>query len=1025
MTPSHSDPSGNSLHSAIRVVLRLGRGRGPWLWLITLVGTAWAQSVEPGTSATSPVVRPAAADSQAAPVAPAACVYLTTRPTNTGEGVDAGILLRELFRQALLIAARDELGLQTRDMTLRESPAFGADAANSAPVAYRPLDLDVVVKIGQAVRLELRRGPGPDGPVAWAHAYPLTAKDEVDYTEVVRLAERLARQDFVEALQAAGVRGTRPPRNADAVLSATVAQQLDDLSPLTQFVALRAAHAGLRHDGESSALCGVLVRGYANLSLSTAMLWNTGYKAYGARALLYAERMVAADPQSPAALWHRAYARALVGLHAAALEDLAQAEDLARASAIQAPRWVMLISLYCRYDAHTLAGEGVLGQSTSHLADLLAGVAGAQCLGQRAYARLARDIVTRNAECYRVLDDFLERSGVSDANWVTQRGPLTLTTRLPWRMRRMPELPESVQATLPPPARAPSLLAKLLGIKQRGPKMVAESYLENLPGIWDALRAAGAPDQDEGEPSWAALGSQLEDLTFLHVQRRAHFIAHTWGLPADSFIESAEPLIASHPYALAVLGSKTRYKDGGAALAELWRDLLVTDADFPLRPMLRPMRQLPKGEVRDRGQAAWDRMFWHTDAIAADLEHTCTGSKQRAPAAARRLLTISPHAPGAIVALITYDWKDAADQASGWEREYQRCAPLLEALARQYLQLKRVDDARRMLRVRCDLSMDYWAWTTLAYLYREDGDVGRWKEMLETYLGQYEEENLEHAHIRDELARYYMSQGDYAAALPYAEVAAESGAAWAMNGAAFANEGLRRWKAAEQWYRSVSERYPDNTLEWLLFCVRTGQGQRRAAEELATKWARHLADDAPEIPLGEAAVLHMLRNQDVDARRLLERNFERTGSPLYGHFLATLKAGTGQSGQSEQWFAQIIERTAKSKLKGDAVRPELVELAKIFQRGEAAGALRPVDLQDITALLDSAAPKRRSGVLYFTARFLERHGDAEQARVWLKRTAEDPVQINWTVCLARELCRTRGVALEPVPPRVEPVSHQP
>src|SRR5690349_438142 len=35
---------------------------------------------------------------------------------------DYGVLRRELYRQALLIAAREELGLQTRDAVLRELP---------------------------------------------------------------------------------------------------------------------------------------------------------------------------------------------------------------------------------------------------------------------------------------------------------------------------------------------------------------------------------------------------------------------------------------------------------------------------------------------------------------------------------------------------------------------------------------------------------------------------------------------------------------------------------------------------------------------------------------------------------------------------------------------------------------------------------------------------------------------------------------------------------------------------------------
>ncbi|HEX4124468.1 MAG TPA: hypothetical protein VHY37_07055, partial [Tepidisphaeraceae bacterium] len=54
---------------------------------------------------------------QAAPAAPRV-VYLLT-DENPGPGLPAP-LERELYRQAFLIAARDGLGLQTRDQSLRE-----------------------------------------------------------------------------------------------------------------------------------------------------------------------------------------------------------------------------------------------------------------------------------------------------------------------------------------------------------------------------------------------------------------------------------------------------------------------------------------------------------------------------------------------------------------------------------------------------------------------------------------------------------------------------------------------------------------------------------------------------------------------------------------------------------------------------------------------------------------------------------------------------------------------------------------
>ena len=61
------------------------------------------------------------------------------------KGTIQGILERELVRQALLIAARDELGLPTRDQILEESsPAPAKDNASASPVEvailFRPAE---------------------------------------------------------------------------------------------------------------------------------------------------------------------------------------------------------------------------------------------------------------------------------------------------------------------------------------------------------------------------------------------------------------------------------------------------------------------------------------------------------------------------------------------------------------------------------------------------------------------------------------------------------------------------------------------------------------------------------------------------------------------------------------------------------------------------------------------------------------------------------------------------------------------
>ena len=90
---------------------------------------------------------------------PITCLCLTTHAADFDKHADGGLLLREIFRQALLIAARDELGLQTRDASIGELGHAPVDAERRLADGCRVLDLRVLVQPSQAVRLELQDSP--------------------------------------------------------------------------------------------------------------------------------------------------------------------------------------------------------------------------------------------------------------------------------------------------------------------------------------------------------------------------------------------------------------------------------------------------------------------------------------------------------------------------------------------------------------------------------------------------------------------------------------------------------------------------------------------------------------------------------------------------------------------------------------------------------------------------------------------------------------------------------------------------
>src|SRR5262249_23514598 len=141
--------------------------------------------------------------------------------------------------------------------------------------------------------------------------------------------------------------GERPSNDADL--------RPAEFNFISQFAALRRLHAALRNDRESSELTAALARQYADLGAETAFLWSPAHKGFEARALLYAERLVQRKSAGPLALWNRAYVRALVGRHQAALDDLARAAEAAGAGTPgKKPDWVPLIRAHCEFDRSAL-----------------------------------------------------------------------------------------------------------------------------------------------------------------------------------------------------------------------------------------------------------------------------------------------------------------------------------------------------------------------------------------------------------------------------------------------------------------------------------------------------------------------------------------------------------------------------------------------------------------------------------------------------------------------------------------------
>src|SRR5262245_49667415 len=156
------------------------------------------------------ILAAAPARSRAQNEAPAAgdTLLLTARePETKAPDSDGGLLIREILRQAVLQAAREELGLATRDAALREF----------TPAADRPAGLLEVrtAVVGQKVTIVLERGSA----VVWQKELVQPLK-ELNLLALAAEMEWRAREELPHVLRRAGFKAATKPAGKPAAVPA-------------------------------------------------------------------------------------------------------------------------------------------------------------------------------------------------------------------------------------------------------------------------------------------------------------------------------------------------------------------------------------------------------------------------------------------------------------------------------------------------------------------------------------------------------------------------------------------------------------------------------------------------------------------------------------------------------------------------------------------------------------------------------------------------------------------------------------
>lgn len=980
-------------------------------------------------------------------VSPPKCVMLTTQMLPEWDVFAVnGMLVRELMRQSLLIAARDELGLSTRDRTLRETFAVAQSQSTFRPA----LELQGTADVSRAFRLTLFRNradaskresavKSPASPaavgrggdcevvfderVAFESSATPPSKDATEFIRPTRSAtnfpelstevERLSRTTYVQALKKAGYSGQRNAWKPDAVLTSDLAADVDEFDLIQLWSAIRRLHGLLRSSGESPVRLAALSRAYANLGSVTEVFWSPAHKAFKARALLYAERLLSKSNSHPEALRVRAYARMLTGLHAAALSDLSAADnqekrDRPKSLGIATP-WSAAVRAAAEFNRGTLLklaefpkepSANPADLSLANQAEYFLVVNTAENDVPLLRQAVAMPRLERRPDCLRTIELLASLENVGSNRRAVEQFIAELPSGLYDRIAALENLPSVVRDVL----------------KTRPKDDLPElAELEFRADLIAALKAAGRADEDADEFSWAILGQLLEEMTFQHAQRRLQLEFRILGVPTDESLAALRPVVRHHPWAWFLQS----YSQQRQTLADAWRigreRFDMTELDLPVGfELLRVPKEFQDKSFMNSTSLPLTRHMddTHHDVIVQGRQY------QRLSEQIGLLQRISPHSPVLAADLIRADWlqqaPDKRARALADAEQHKHEPMVLTAAAEWLLTHGHEADAINVMRRQQEVFPDFDTTFRMAALFKKQGNTEQWLKTLEESLG-LPSPGLQPYRVREMLARHYMALKDFDKALPYAETAAECYSQWGLLVAADCHEAMQHWDEAAELHAACAERYPNSRPLWFWFCARTGHADFEAARTAMREFVLgKLADKVSDDEANRIAFFAMVAADRQEAFRWLRSLSDKLRLRSLELYAALLADELHLDQERDQLFKTTYQNIAPEKQPLLAKDP-MHKIIRLLEDDLKRGGKAQFTLEQIDALYD---PKSDEGWLthahFWVARYVERHGTPAQAERHYRQVATSPKQSYELVTLARRWLRERKIEIGPI-----------
>ena len=912
----------------------------------------------------------------------------------------ASSIVLEAYRQAVLIAARDELGVQTRDHWLDE-------ALEERDRAVR-LDLGWTVPMnGSTVVCEFQTDRGNDGTsvrsVSGKIDTPHTVGNAIDFFD------EASRSLFVTALTECGLGGQGNRWLDEAPVPREIERLLTIPEFPAQYSAVRKLHQLIRNDGESPQRLSALVWGYLHLGYLTESLLHPMNEVFKMRAVLYAKRL-----ENHAVAMGHGRGIAEVALSLAGLHEIAM--DCGR-SVGDSPPWLALGKPYYMYDFDEFTRLRQSPELTPW-AELFEFNA-LMYTGREAEARRRQsELLTAYPGCQRF--------------W-------TLHTYGPM----LNPVPNSEKPTrrfgnclYPELASIADLPGALRPIVAQGEAMAKEADAETgVPDEEFPLRrnamdslsdpgGCGSLGSDPNELSWQVLGGWIREVSFSQVLLRAYYL-HIGGWAGngsaikDAWITRTDPLTKGHPWRkfLDVYSEKERGRVAERSFPETRAELEAIVYRFTRndRPVwygcedttADRVASIAGGIVRDYLSEEDIRHVYHQSMpFVYFSDHPGRESNGRG-------MRCSPWNPWFVLFRIDAEYarEEVRTQFDIWWKHFENDPDVRRAIALAHARNKEYELAADRLATVLGACKrpDREVCEALANVYDELGDTAKAEATLKAFLHGGEAATAEEARLAFNRGSKQLENGDCVGAKTWFDRAAGSDNPWGYFARMLAAELRGDHEASGRAARQLADTHPANAVQWYWSRLRGNEKDRKAALDAVKNFQQMMGTSlqARNQKNNRTHTLIILGLEGVESPEEVCNAFlEADILPFRDTYAALHVLMLAMEHNLPDVRKRLLERMN---------RPNAEEiLARAFYRlvEQGDGDQTALTDADFDKLVEGASPSERVDVEYFFAKWLAIQGHEERACQHWRHVLETPMLIKITRNLAIHELRKRGMTEE-------------